>query len=151
MSFSFLVIFVLSLQQFPIGRRDIVVFGDFCIKTLLYADFIVLWVNLDFFWFWYVKSHSWPILSSNLFFQRRIQNPEKHLRWSFIQNLIKHLRWSFFPSTIFAKRSILDVWPGCEYVFCNRETNSRESIQVHLLTLKRFWMDLLLNFTIAMT
>ena len=31
------------------------------------------------------------------------------------------------------------------------QNSLRESIQVHLSTLKRFWIDLLLNFTMAMT
>ena len=36
-----------------------------------------------------------------------------------IQNPIKHVRWSFFQNylTIFAKHSILCIWMGFEYVF----------------------------------
>ena len=33
----------------------------------------------------------------------------------------------------------------------SRQRNLRESMQVPKLTLKRIWIDLLLNFTIAMT
>ena len=36
-------------------------------------------------------------------------------------------------------------------MFFKKLMNFRESIQVHLSTLKRFWMHLLLNFAMAMT
>ena len=40
--------------------------------------------------------------------KRRIQNPFKHLRWSFWGN-------SFQPVTISAKSSVLDGWENFEY------------------------------------
>ena len=46
-------------------------------------------------------------------YQRRIQNPVKHLRWSFLAKIIN----GFQPLTIFAKSSTLDTWQGSEYIF----------------------------------
>ena len=43
--------------------------------------------------------------------QRRIQNPVKHLRWSFFVKIVND--WK--PLTIFPKSSILDGWLGSEY------------------------------------
>ena len=44
-------------------------------------------------------------------FQRRIQNPVEHVRWSFFAKIVN----SFQPLTIFVKSSILDVRLGFEY------------------------------------
>ena len=43
--------------------------------------------------------------------QRRIQNPVKHLRWSFFVKIVND--WK--PLTIFPKSSIVDGWLGSEY------------------------------------
>ena len=65
-------------------------------------------------------------------FQRRIQNPVKTQKWSFLQTKVNN--WK--PLTIFAKNSILDIWLGSEYVsgfitFCRKNLFI---LQVYLIT-----------------
>ena len=44
--------------------------------------------------------------------QRRTQSPFKHLRWSLFTQTVNTFKWL----TGYAKKSILDVWRGFEYV-----------------------------------
>ena len=42
-----------------------------------------------------------------------IQNPVKHLKWSFFAEIVK----GFQPQSIFAETFILDIYLGFEYAF----------------------------------
>ena len=67
--------------------------------------------------FKFLFSESW-LLST---YQRRIKNPDKHLRWGALRKQIN----GYKPLTIFAKRSILGIWQGSEYAsayICNYVT-----------------------------
>ena len=48
--------------------------------------------------------------------RRRIQNPVKYLKWSFLRNSQWHQ-----SLTIFGKGSVLDIWQGSEYVSSYKE------------------------------